>query len=126
MSGILVIGEVQDGAVAPVTGELLAAAGKLADEGVSGGVSLAVMGDDLSAMTAADAPGADRVILVSHAALKDGGTGGVDAPVLALRQPHTPPSSWPRFRSGQGPSTTSPRIAPRWGANSDLEPRSGS
>ena len=39
MSGILVIGEVQDGAIAPVTGELLAAARKLADEGIGGGVS---------------------------------------------------------------------------------------
>ena len=88
MSGILVIGEVQDGAVAPVTGELLAAAGKLADEGVTGGVSLAVMGDDLSAIGAADVPGADRVILISHAALKDGGTGGYDAPVLAVAALH--------------------------------------
>ena len=84
MSGILVVGEVQDGAIAPVSGELLAAARKLAGEGVSGGISLAVMGDDLSAISAADAPGADRVILISHPALKDGGTGGYDAPVLAL------------------------------------------
>ncbi|MCH7594197.1 MAG: electron transfer flavoprotein subunit alpha/FixB family protein [Chloroflexi bacterium] len=84
MSGILVIGEVQDGAIAPVTGELLAAARKLADEGIGGGVSLALMGDDLSAITAADAPGAERVILMSHPALADGGTGGYDAPVLAV------------------------------------------
>lgn len=84
MAGILVIGEVQDGAIASVSGELLAAAHKLADEGVDGGVSLVVMGDDLSAITAAEAPGADRVIMVSHPALKDGGTGGYDAPVLAV------------------------------------------
>ncbi|MDA1258966.1 MAG: electron transfer flavoprotein subunit alpha/FixB family protein [Chloroflexi bacterium] len=84
MSGILVIGEVQDGAIAPVSGELVAAALKLVGEGVIGGVSLAVMGDDLSAITAADAPGADRLILMSHPSLRDGGTGGFDAPVLAV------------------------------------------
>ncbi|MDP6822730.1 MAG: electron transfer flavoprotein subunit alpha/FixB family protein [Dehalococcoidia bacterium] len=83
MSGILVIGEVENGALSAVSGELLAAAGKLVDEGVSGGVSLALMGDDLTGITAAHAPGADRVILMSNPALKDGGTGGYDAPVLA-------------------------------------------
>ena len=84
MAGILVIGEVQDGGISAVSGELLAAAGKLVDEGVSGGVSLAVMGDDLSAVTAAHAPGADRVIRMTDPSLKDEGTGGYDAPVLAV------------------------------------------
>ncbi|MBT3941767.1 MAG: electron transfer flavoprotein subunit alpha/FixB family protein [Chloroflexi bacterium] len=84
MSGILVIGEVQDGAIAPVSAELLAAARKLADEGVGGGISLAVMGDDLSGVSAAQAPGADSIVLISNPALKDGGTGGYDAPVLAV------------------------------------------
>lgn len=84
MSGILVIGEVQDGVIAPVSTELLAAARKLADEGVGGGVSLAVMGDNLSGVTAAQAPGADSIVLMSNAALKDEGTGGYDAPVLAV------------------------------------------
>ncbi len=83
MSGILVFGEVENGALSAAAGELLAAAGKLAGEGVSGGVSIAVMGDDLSGVTAAQAPGADRLILMSDPALKDGGTGGYDAPVLA-------------------------------------------
>ena len=84
MAGILVIGEVQDGGISAVSGELLAAAGKLVDEGASGGVSLAVMGDDLSAVTAAQAPGADRIIRMSDPALKDEDTGGYDAPVLAV------------------------------------------
>lgn len=84
MAGILVIGEVQDGAISPVSAELLAAARKLADEGVGGGISLAVMGDDLSGVSPAQAPGADSVILVSDPALKDEGTGGFDAPVLAV------------------------------------------
>jgi len=84
MAGILVIGEIQDGGISAVSGELLAAAGKLVDEGVSGGVSLAVMGDDLSAVTAARAPGADRVIRMTDPSLKDEGTGGYDAPVLAV------------------------------------------
>jgi electron transfer flavoprotein alpha subunit len=84
MSGILVIGEIENGSISAASGELLAAASKLAGEGVSGGISLAVMGDDLSGVTAAQAPGAERVILMSDPALKDGGTGGYDAPVLAL------------------------------------------
>ena len=84
MSGILVVGEVQDGAIAPVSAELLAAARKLADEGIGGGVSLAVMGDDLSGVTAAQAPGADSIVLMSNPVLKDEGTGGYDAPVLAV------------------------------------------
>lgn len=37
MSGILVIAEVDDGVIAPVSGELLAVACKLVDEGVEGG-----------------------------------------------------------------------------------------
>lgn len=84
MSGILVIGEIENGSISAASGELLAAASKLAGEGVSGGISLAVMGDDLSGVTAAQAPGAERVILMSDPALKDGGTGGYDAPVLAI------------------------------------------
>ena len=84
MAGILIIGEVQDGAISAVSDELLAAACKLVDEGVGGGISLAVMGDDLSAVTAAQAPGADRVIRMSNPALKHEGTGGYDAPVLAV------------------------------------------
>ena len=68
MSGILVIGEVQDGAIAPVSAELLAAARKLADEGVGGGISLAVMGDDLSGVSAAQAPGATPATLAAAAA----------------------------------------------------------
>ena len=83
MAGILVFGEVQYGAISAVSGELLAAAGKLADEGVDGGISIAVMGDDLSGVTAAQAPGTDHVITISHPSLKDGGTGGYDAPLLA-------------------------------------------
>ena len=81
MAGILVIGEIQDGRISAVSGELLTAAGKLVDEGVSGGVSLAVMGDDLSAVTAAQAPGAERVIRMSDPALKES-------------QDHGSPSSW--------------------------------
>jgi electron transfer flavoprotein alpha subunit len=84
MSGILVIAEIENGVISAASGELLAAASKLAGEGVSGGISLAVMGDDLSGVTAAQAPGADRLILMSDPALKDGGTGGYDAPVLSI------------------------------------------
>lgn len=84
MSGILVIAEVEDGVVAPVSSELLAVACKLVDEGVEGGVTLLAMGDDLSNVSATHAPGADRIVLMSHPSLKDGGTGGFDAPVLAV------------------------------------------
>ena len=84
MSGILVIAEVEDGVIAPVSGELLAVACKLVDEGVEGGVTLLAMGDDLSNVSATHAPGADRIMLMSHPSLKDGGTGGFDAPVLAV------------------------------------------
>ncbi|MFP6679042.1 MAG: electron transfer flavoprotein subunit alpha/FixB family protein [Dehalococcoidia bacterium] len=84
MSGILVIAEVEDGVIAPVSGELLAVACKLVDEGVEGGVTLLAMGDDLSNVSATHAPGADRIVLMSHPSLKDGGTGGFDAPVLAV------------------------------------------
>jgi hypothetical protein len=49
-----------------------------------------------------------------------------DAPVLANRQDHAPPRSWPRLRPAPRGATTQPRLAPRWGANPDLGERAGS
>lgn len=64
----------------------MGAAARLADQGLAGGVSLALAGEELSAATetAAAYPGVDRVCLLEHESLRDGGKGGFDAPVHAL------------------------------------------
>jgi len=84
MPSILVIGEIENGALAPVTGELVAAAAKAtpAEPPV-----LALAAASASGLGEAGlAAGAGRVLLLEHPALADGGTGVFDAPVAALEE----------------------------------------
>ena len=84
MPSILVVGEVENGALAPVTGELLGAAEKVAP---SARPMLALAGASVSGLGAAGlAAGAGRVYLMEHPALADGGAGVFDAPVAALEE----------------------------------------
>lgn len=83
MSLILVVGEVAEGAISAVSAELLSAASRIKRDGDS--VMLALAGDELGSVSAeAVSLPADTVQLVEHPSLKDGGTGGFDAPVAAL------------------------------------------
>ena len=79
MAGTLVLGELTDGALAPITGELLVAARGLGEE-----VAVAFMGDELDGGSGeAFALGADRVYLARHPLLAEG---SVDALVAAFEQ----------------------------------------
>jgi len=84
MSSVLVVGEVECGALAPVTGELLAAAGKVAPPERP---MLALAAASASGLGESGlAAGAGRVFLLEHPALADSGTGVFDAPVAALEK----------------------------------------
>ncbi|MBM3957126.1 MAG: electron transfer flavoprotein subunit alpha/FixB family protein, partial [Gemmatimonadetes bacterium] len=84
MPSVLVAGEVENGALAPVTGELLAAARK-----VTAGERpmLALLAAQASGLGGAGlAAGVARVYLLEHASLDHGGAGVFDAPVAALEK----------------------------------------
>ena len=84
MPSVLVVGEVENGALAPVTGELLTAALKVASPARP---MLALTAASLSGLGEAGlAAGAGRVYLLEHPALADGGAGVFDAPVAALEK----------------------------------------
>jgi len=82
MTSVLVIGELQDGGLAPVTGELLAAAGKAVPSERPALALLTSPAQRLDGDTIAS--GAERVYLLEHLSLAGGGTGLFDAPVAAL------------------------------------------
>ena len=84
MPSVLVVGEVENGALAPVTDELLAAAEKVAP---STRPMLALVADSAQGLAeAGSASGAGRVCLMVHPALAGGGAGVFDAPVAALEK----------------------------------------
>ena len=70
MAGILVIAEAVDGALAPISGELLGAAKKLSGEG-AGNVTALVAGDEALAQQLI-AAGADNAIAATNGALASG------------------------------------------------------
>jgi electron transfer flavoprotein alpha subunit len=70
-SGVLVIGEMTDGTLAGITGELLGAARRLVD-GTGGQVSAALLGSGASSLAAAAiAQGADNVFVADNAELTE-------------------------------------------------------
>ncbi|MGE3074493.1 MAG: electron transfer flavoprotein subunit alpha/FixB family protein [Dehalococcoidia bacterium] len=70
MAGILVIAEALDGAIAPISGELIGAAKKLSGEG-GGSVTALIAGNEALAQQLI-AAGADNAIAATNAALADG------------------------------------------------------
>lgn len=79
MAGILAVGELTDGKLDPISGEILSAA-----RGLGGEVSLALLGDGLDGVAQdAISLGADRVLLVKHPLFADP---SADAWVAALEQ----------------------------------------
>jgi electron transfer flavoprotein alpha subunit len=83
MPSVLVVGEVSNGGLSGVTGELLSAARKLAQSPAW----VAVLSDDATAAARSALDyGVAKVFQIEHPGLKDGGTGGFDATVAALTQ----------------------------------------
>ncbi|MBI4306362.1 MAG: electron transfer flavoprotein subunit alpha/FixB family protein [Chloroflexi bacterium] len=83
MPKVLIAGEVQDGKLAGVSGELVAAALKLT--GNPRDVSIALACDDAAGSAEnALACGVGSVYVIEHPALKGAGQGGFDAPVTAF------------------------------------------
>ena len=123
MAEILVYGEVANGALHPITGELLSAG-----RGLNGDLSVALLGDDLDgASSEAIALGADRVYLVRHPLLSGL---PVDALVAAFEQVcrQTGPAVVLVGKTEIGPDLA-PRVAFRLGvglANDCVEVRADS
>ncbi len=83
MALILLVAEVDGGALTDISAQLALAAKNVA--GASDEIAVVVMSDDPAAV-AESAAGLDvsTVFLIAHPALAEGGTGGFDAPVSAL------------------------------------------
>ncbi len=114
MPRILIVGELNDGAPSPVTGQLIAAARKAYPDAT---VAAAFLGDDLSSGDAAlGALPVDDVYLLEHPRLAGGDAGVFDAPVSALAAlcRETDPETVLMARTDLG-AAVGPRLAFRLG-----------
>ena len=116
MSSVLVVGEVEGGTLAPITGELLAAAAQVAP---SNPPVLALTSAPVPGLGDAGAEaGAGRIYLMQHPALEEGGAGVFDAPVAALAKLiQTVEPEVVLFGRTDFGANVAPRVAVRLGVN---------